>query len=301
MWPMDARVASRMRRHRRCAGRGELPVVREGLALPQQQSGPVASLFSAHHAEVLTAHIRVLVPVLVVVTVGEHHIKPRETVPLHGLLLTWHPVHKRKIFTRPSLSWYASYESGQESPRPTGLLWGHFSDAKGHRGATGAPHRVLGPSPTCRCGTCCGGSTWPCEAHFLCNEFAGHGGVFFITLRRFWRCKSIHPRRPGKLFHMDLKKKPALMTPHRPISEPNVGPHCQKWHLCPTPSPALLRCAGCRPALSLRQATLRPVLLIMSGSAVRRANRERHGPRRLDPPPPHRPLAATATAVVAHR
>jgi len=40
---------------------------------------------------------------------------------------------------------------------------------------------------------------------------------------------------------MGLKKKPALMTQHRPISEPNVGPHGQKWHLCPTPSSAPLR------------------------------------------------------------
>jgi len=223
-------------RRRRCVGRVKLPVVLAVLALPQQQSGPGASLVSAHHAEVLTARIRVLVPVLVVVTVGEHHVKPRGTVLLHGLLLTWYPVHRQKIFTRPSLSWYASYESGQESSPAPGFLWGDSSDATGHRGATGAPHCVLGSSSTCRCGTCCDGSTWPCEAHFLCNELSRHGAAFFITLRHFWRCKAIRPRLPGKLFHTGLKKIPALMTPHRPISEPNVGPHGQKWHLCPTPS-----------------------------------------------------------------
>jgi len=54
----------------------------------------------------------------------------------------------------------------------------------------------------------------------------------------------MHPRRPGKLFHMGLKKKPAHMTLHRPISGPNVGPHGQKWHWCPTSSSAPLRCGG---------------------------------------------------------
>ena len=91
-------------RRRQCVGPRELPVVRARLALPQQQSGPVASLVSTHQAEVLTAHIRALFPVLVVVTVGEHYIKQRETVPLHGLLLTWHPVHRQNTFTCPSLS-----------------------------------------------------------------------------------------------------------------------------------------------------------------------------------------------------
>jgi len=36
-------------------------------------------------------------------------------------------------------------------------------------------------------------------------------------------------------------KKPAHMTPHRQISKPNMGPHGQKRHLCPTPSQAPLR------------------------------------------------------------
>jgi len=31
------------------------------------------------------------------------------------------------------------------------------------------------------------------------------------------------------------------MTTHRPISDYNVGQHCQQWHLCPTPSEAPLR------------------------------------------------------------
>jgi len=43
-----------------------------------------------------------------------------------------------------------------------------------------------------------------------------------------------------KYSHKDLWKKPACMTPHRPISEPAVGPHGPKWLLCPTPGYAPL-------------------------------------------------------------
>jgi len=96
------------------------------------------------------------------------------------------------------------------------------------------------PSPELVCctwrGPSYGSSTCPCEAHFRCNEYARYSGAFFITSRRFGGHKAVHPRRPGKAIHMASKKKPGHTTPLRPISEPNVGPHGQKWLLCPTPS-----------------------------------------------------------------
>jgi len=59
----------------------------------------------------------------------------------------------------------------------------------------------------------------------------GLEGCSCIMLRPFWRCKAIHPHQPGELFHISLKKKPAHMTTRKPIFEPNVGPHAQKWYV----------------------------------------------------------------------
>jgi len=96
------------------------------------------------------------------------------------------------------------------------------------------------PSPELVCclwrGPRYGSSTRPCEAYFRCNEHVRYSGAFFITSRRFGGHKVVRPRRPGSTIYMASKKKPALTTPLRLISEPNMGPHGQKWLLCPTPS-----------------------------------------------------------------
>jgi len=88
------------------------------------------------------------------------------------------------------------------------------------------------PSPELVCcpwrGPHYGSSICPCEACFRCNEYARYSGTFFITSRRFGGHKVVRPRRSGNTIHMASKKKPALTTPLRPISEPNVGPHGQK-------------------------------------------------------------------------
>ena len=56
-----------------------------------------------------------------------------------------------------------------------------------------------------------------CEAHFLSTWAARLGAMLFLSSRRFWGCKDIHPKKTGSIIHKGLWKKSACVTPHRPI------------------------------------------------------------------------------------
>jgi len=45
-----------------------------------------------------------------------------------------------------------------------------------------------------------------CEAHFLSPWAARLGAMLFRSLRRFWRCKDIQPKKTGSIIHKGLWK-----------------------------------------------------------------------------------------------